>query len=74
MKLVVIGGHSRSIGKTSLMAGVIAASHERKWTAIKVTQYGHGICSDHGDECSCAMEDPNCSYAVTRPGRIHHVF
>ncbi|MBG99400.1 MAG: hypothetical protein CMN58_03510 [Solibacterales bacterium] len=66
MKLVVIGGHSRSIGKTSLMAGVIAASHERKWTAIKVTQYGHGICSDHGDECSCAMEDPNCSYAVTR--------
>ena len=66
MKLVVIGGHSRSVGKTSLMAGVIAASSERRWTALKVTQYGHGVCSDHGGECDCAVEDPDCPYAVTR--------
>ncbi len=66
MKLVVIGGHSRSVGKTSLAAGVIAASRERRWTALKITQYGHGVCSDHGGECDCAVEDPDCPYAVTR--------
>ena len=66
MKLVVIGGHSRSVGKTSLAAGVIAASRERSWTALKITQYGHGVCSDHGGECDCAVEDPDCLYAVTR--------
>ncbi len=66
MKLVVIGGHSRSVGKTSLVAGVIAASRERSWTALKITQYGHGICSDHGGECDCAVEDPDCPYAVTQ--------
>ena len=66
MKLVVIGGHSRSVGKTSLMAGVIGASRERSWTALKITQYGHGVCSDHGVECDCAVEDPDCPYAVTQ--------
>ena len=66
MKLVVIGGHSRSVGKTSLMAGIIAASRGRKWAALKITQYGHGICSAHGSECNCVVEDPDCPYAVTR--------
>ena len=66
MKLFVIGGHSRGVGKTSLMAGIIAASRERNWTALKITQYGHGVCSDHGAECGCVLEDPACPYALTR--------
>ena len=31
MKLVVVGGHSRSVGKTSLAAGIIAANPELHW-------------------------------------------
>lgn len=57
MALVVIGGHSRSVGKTSVVAGLIAALPEFHWTAIKITQFGHGICSADGKPCDCATTD-----------------
>jgi hypothetical protein len=57
MALVVIGGHSRSVGKTSVVAGLIAALPELNWTAVKITQYGHGICSANGKPCDCACDD-----------------
>ena len=57
MSLVVIGGHSRSVGKTSVVAGLIAALREFDWIALKITQYGHGICSAHGEACDCATGD-----------------
>jgi hypothetical protein len=55
--LVVIGGHSRSVGKTSVVAGLIAALPEFEWTAAKITQYGHGVCSAKGEPCDCATAD-----------------
>jgi hypothetical protein len=55
--LVVIGGHSRSVGKTSVAAGLISALREFDWTAVKITQYGHGICSANGEACDCATSD-----------------
>ena len=42
MAVVVIGGHSRSVGKTSVVAGLIAALPEYSWHAMKITQFGHG--------------------------------
>jgi hypothetical protein len=57
MSLIVIGGHSRSVGKTSVVAGLIAALPEFHWTAMKITQYGHGICSANGKTCHCACDD-----------------
>jgi hypothetical protein len=57
MAIVVIGGHSRNIGKTSVVAGLIAALPERNWTAIKITQYGHGVCSVNGESCGCAVDE-----------------
>jgi molybdopterin-guanine dinucleotide biosynthesis protein len=53
MAIVVIGGHSRNIGKTSVMEGLIRGLPERHWTAIKVTQFGHGMCSANGEPCDC---------------------
>ncbi|HEX8926843.1 MAG TPA: hypothetical protein VF786_13680 [Terriglobales bacterium] len=50
----VVGGHSRDIGKTSVVAGLIAQIPEMHWTALKVTQYGHGICASSGGDCDCA--------------------
>lgn len=52
--IVVVGGHSRNIGKTAVMEGILRACPEFNWTAIKITQYGHGICSTGGEACDCA--------------------
>jgi hypothetical protein len=61
--IVVVGGHSRSVGKTSVVAGLIAALREFDWTAVKITQYGHGICSANGAPCDRATNDH--SWAIT---------
>lgn len=57
MAIVVVGGHSRNIGKTSVVAGLIAALPEYHWTAFKITQFGHGRCSLNGEPCDCAPQD-----------------
>jgi hypothetical protein len=55
MALIVVGGHSRSVGKTSVVAGIIAALPEMRWTAVKITQFG--------EPCDCETDDH--SWAVT---------
>jgi len=57
MPVIVIGGHSRSVGKTSVVAGLISALRDYNWTAVKITQYGHGVCSRTGTACDCACPD-----------------
>jgi hypothetical protein len=57
MAIIVIGGHSRDVGKTSVVAGLIAAMPERRWLAMKITQYGHGVCSANGEPCDCVTAD-----------------
>ncbi|MDQ6701445.1 MAG: hypothetical protein M3Z36_14795 [Acidobacteriota bacterium] len=54
--LLVVGGHSRNIGKTSVVAGIIGLLPELQWTAMKITQYGHGVCATEGESCACAVE------------------
>lgn len=66
MALVVIGGHSRSVGKTSVVAGLIAALLEFEWTAAKITQYGHGVCSANGEACDCATGDHSWAISEER--------
>jgi hypothetical protein len=63
MPILVIGGHTRSVGKTSVVAGLIAALPAFHWTALKITQYGHGVCSANGEACDCATADH--SWAVS---------
>lgn len=64
MAVVVVGGHSRDLGKTSVVAGLIAAMPEFAWNAFKITQYGHGICSKDGTSCHCASDDH--SWAISQ--------
>jgi hypothetical protein len=66
MALVVIGGHSRSVGKTSVVAGLVSALGEFRWTAVKITQYGHGICSANGEACECANQDHSWAISEER--------
>ncbi|HET7209861.1 MAG TPA: hypothetical protein VFI95_25035 [Terriglobales bacterium] len=57
MAIVIVGGHSRNVGKTSVVAGLIAALPEFHWTALKITQHGHGVCSVDGESCECAISE-----------------
>ena len=66
MAIVVIGGHSRSVGKTSVVAGLIAALPEFNWTAVKITQHGHGVCSLDGAPCECATADHSVAISEER--------
>jgi hypothetical protein len=60
-RTLVVGGHSRNIGKTSLGVDLIRAFPEAHWTAVKITQFGHGICSVNGAECGCALDEHTVS-------------
>jgi hypothetical protein len=66
MAIIVIGGHSRSVGKTSVVAGLIAALPGFNWTAVKITQYGHGVCSANGEPCDCATGDHSWAISEER--------
>ena len=66
MSVVVVGGHTRNIGKTSVVAGLIAALPERRWTAVKITQFGHGVCSANGEPCECETADHTIAVSEER--------
>lgn len=62
--IVVVGGHSRNIGKTAVVEGILRACPDFNWTAVKITQHGHGICAAAGTDCDCASGDDH-PYAVS---------
>ncbi len=66
MAIIVVGGHTRNIGKTGVVAGLIAALPERRWTAVKVTQFGHGVCSANGEPCDCETADHTLAISEER--------
>ncbi|HVG27084.1 MAG TPA: hypothetical protein VM865_05730 [Acidobacteriaceae bacterium] len=66
MPTIVIGGHTRNIGKTSVVAGLIAALPQLNWTAIKITQFGHGVCSANGEPCDCEIADHTLALSEER--------
>ena len=66
MAIVVVGGHSRNIGKTSVMAGLIARLPQYHWTAFKITQYGHGFCTADGAPCDCQTDDHTLAVSEER--------
>lgn len=43
MAIVVVGGQARNVGKTSLVANLIKAVPERRWTAVKISQHEHDL-------------------------------
>ena len=57
MKLVLVGGHTRNIGKTSVVEGIIKATPELNWTSVKITQFGHGVCSMDSEPCGCEVSE-----------------
>ncbi len=66
MAVIVVGGHSRNIGKTSVVASLIARLPEFHWTAFKITQYGHGFCTADGAPCDCQTDDHTIAISAER--------
>lgn len=64
MAIVVVGGHSRNVGKTSVVAGLIARFRERDWLAVKITQFGHGVCSVTTEPCDCALNETEHAWSM----------
>jgi hypothetical protein len=60
-RVIVVGGHTRSIGKTQLVCDVISAFPWANWIAGKITQYGHGVCAQNGENCGCAPDEHVCA-------------
>lgn len=68
MAIVVVGGHSRNIGKTSVMEGLIRGLPDRRWTAFKITQFGHGMCSANGEPCDCETAEHTVAVTEEKDG------
>jgi hypothetical protein len=49
-----------------VVAGLIAALPEMRWTAIKITQFGHGVCSANGEPCDCATAEHTIAVSEER--------
>src|ERR1700723_4042318 len=66
MAIVVVGGHSRSVGKTAVAAAIIARLPEMHWTAFKITQFGHGFCPANGEPCDCQTDEHTIAFSEER--------
>jgi hypothetical protein len=66
MAIVVVGGHSRSVGKTSVAAAIIARLPQMHWTAFKITQFGHGFCTANGEPCDCQTDEHTVAVSEER--------
>lgn len=53
-RLLIVGGQSRNVGKTTLVVDLIRAFPDGAWVAVKISQYGHGVCAVNGKTCQCA--------------------
>jgi hypothetical protein len=60
-RVIVVGGHTRSIGKTQLVCDIISTFPRANWIAGKITQYGHGVCAENGNNCDCAPGEHICA-------------
>jgi hypothetical protein len=66
LAVVVVGGQSRKVGKTSVVAGLIARLPEMRWTAVKISQYSYDFCAANGAPCACLTADHSIAVSEER--------
>ncbi len=73
MAIIVVGGHSRNVGKTSLVAAIIAAWPHYAWAAIKMSSHWHteggGSAGERGEE-TCRIDEDFDRDSLTDTGRF----
>jgi hypothetical protein len=72
MTTIVIGGHSRNVGKTSLVEAIIASWPRHSWTAVKISSHWH----DHKTKAGLGageeifrIDEEFCEKTATDTGR-----
>jgi hypothetical protein len=78
MTTVVIGGHARKVGKTSVAAGLIHAFRQYSWTAVKISSHWHeappaaGTCVIH-EEKSGGNHSDSARYLAAGAARSYWI-
>lgn len=57
MKLLVVGGQSRNLGKTSLVCEILRELTDLHWTAVKITPSKPGACPIQEAGCGCGPDE-----------------
>jgi hypothetical protein len=70
-RLIVVGGQCRKVGKTTLIADIIKATPDLRWTAVKITPHAESHCPVYGSDCKCGPDEHTYSIyeELDRSGR-----
>jgi len=73
MTTIVVGGHSRNVGKTSVTSAIISTWSQYSWTAVKMSSHWHNeaFTSDEENmEEICSIDEELAREATTDTGRF----
>lgn len=70
MAIVVVGGQSKNVGKTSVVAGLIAAMPEMRWVAFKLSQFERDDYETAEDEYKAVVLEEDTAAAGTDSSRF----
>lgn len=73
MTMLVIGGHSRRVGKTSLASAIIASWPQYSWTAVKISTHRHEEAASHGEKDAmqgCSIHEEHDRNIAADTGRF----
>jgi hypothetical protein len=69
MAIIVVGGRSKGVGKTTLACGLIAALPEFHWTAVKVSTHAHDKTDSIWEESVAAQGTDTARYLAAGAAR-----
>lgn len=64
-RLIVVGGHSRGVGKTSTIEQILRARPGERWTAVKISAHRHA----RADGAAPLVEEARLASPLTQTGR-----
>jgi hypothetical protein len=68
MRIVVVGGQGRKVGKTSVIAGLIRGLRRLHWTAVKISMHDGRI--PHCDHTGEGRAGPDCGFILTEETKV----
>ncbi len=64
-RLIVVGGHTRAVGKTSTIEHILRSRRGERWTAVKISAHRHA----RADGSAPVVEDADIPSPLTQTGR-----
>ena len=69
MPVILVGGSGKSVGKTAVICGLIAALREFAWTAVKITSHAHGEREPIWEETTAGQTTDTARYLAAGASR-----